>query len=210
MNRRRALIGGSRLPSEYQEVEWIGASSQGPYLRIGTRFSFNTGKLECEMQVPTAPFVSNSKWFGSADKTGYNLKLNVNAIFNPNPTGAMLYYGANTYNVGSINPLKLGYDIWAKLTIDHASIRVGERVIKTVTPPGGTTDDLYIFAGGFDNFALSIYIVKSFRVYENNIITCDLVPCYRKSDHVIGMYDLAANTFYTNVGTGTFTKGANV
>ena len=44
-----------------------------------------------------------------------------------------------------------------------------------------------------------------------------LISCYRKSDGVIGMYDLCgtlnSNTgtpFYINEGAGTFLKGADV
>ena len=37
-----------------------------------------------------------------------------------------------------------------------------------------------------------------------------LFACYRKSDGVIGMYDTENNAFYTNDGTGDFTKGADV
>ena len=38
----------------------------------------------------------------------------------------------------------------------------------------------------------------------------NFVPCYRKSDGVIGLYDTVGKTFYINKGTGAFTKGANV
>ena len=34
-----------------------------------------------------------------------------------------------------------------------------------------------------------------------------LLPCRRKSDNVLGMYDLIKREFLTNVGTGTFTAG---
>ena len=44
----------------------------------------------------------------------------------------------------------------------------------------------------------------------NGTLLCDLVPCYRKSDNVIGMYDKVSRKFYTNAGTGTFGKGADV
>ena len=50
--------------------------------------------------------------------------------------------------------------------------------------------------------------VKIFSLTSDGII--DLVPCYRKSDGEIGMYDLVSNTFFTNQGTGTFLKGADV
>lgn len=36
------------------------------------------------------------------------------------------------------------------------------------------------------------------------------VPCYRVADGVIGLYDTVEGKFYTNAGTGTFTKGADV
>ena len=39
----------------------------------------------------------------------------------------------------------------------------------------------------------------------------DLVPCYRKIDNVIGMYDIINETFYTNASSdGSFTKGGDV
>jgi hypothetical protein len=38
----------------------------------------------------------------------------------------------------------------------------------------------------------------------------NLIPCYRKSDNIIGLFDTVGMTFYTNIGTGNFTKGGNV
>ena len=37
-----------------------------------------------------------------------------------------------------------------------------------------------------------------------------LFACYRKSDGVIGMYDIENDVFYTNDGTGTFAKGQDI
>lgn len=55
---------------------------------------------------------------------------------------------------------------------------------------------------------LRVYSAK----YYNNTDTLvrDLVPCYRKSDNVIWMYDLVNDQFYTNNWTWTFTKWPNV
>jgi hypothetical protein len=36
------------------------------------------------------------------------------------------------------------------------------------------------------------------------------VPCYRKSDNIIGFFDKVSGVFYANNGTGTFVKGADV
>ena len=54
---------------------------------------------------------------------------------------------------------------------------------------------------------LTIY---GWKFYQDDMLIRDFVPCYRKSDGEIGMYDLVNNVFYTNDGTGTFEKGKNV
>jgi hypothetical protein len=48
------------------------------------------------------------------------------------------------------------------------------------------------------------------KIYEGNTQIRDLVPCYRKADTVIWMYDLINGVFYTNAGSGAFTKGSDV
>jgi len=52
--------------------------------------------------------------------------------------------------------------------------------------------------------------VFSCKVYKNDVKVLDLIPCYRKADGVIGMYDTVNEVFYTNNGSGTFEKGADV
>jgi hypothetical protein len=54
---------------------------------------------------------------------------------------------------------------------------------------------------------LTIY---NWKFYQDDNLVRDYVPCYRKSDNVIGMYDLVNGKFYTNKGTGTFLKGNDI
>jgi hypothetical protein len=55
---------------------------------------------------------------------------------------------------------------------------------------------------------------EKYTIIENDVLMRYLIPCYRKSDGVRGFYDLAAGEndkkFYTNIGSGTFAKGADV
>lgn len=44
-------------------------------------------------------------------------------------------------------------------------------------------------------------------VKVNNDYKLELIPCFRKSDNVAGMWDRVGKTFYTNAGTGTFVVG---
>ena len=52
--------------------------------------------------------------------------------------------------------------------------------------------------------------IYNFSIINHGISMINLVPCYRKSDGEIGMYDTVSKTFFTNAGTGTFLKGADV
>lgn len=48
------------------------------------------------------------------------------------------------------------------------------------------------------------------QIWDNGTLVRNFIPCYRKSDNVIGVFDAKNGIFYTNGGTGTFGKGANV
>lgn len=44
-----------------------------------------------------------------------------------------------------------------------------------------------------------------FKMYESWVLVRDFVPCYRKSDNEPWMYDMVNNVFYTNQWSWTFT-----
>lgn len=57
--------------------------------------------------------------------------------------------------------------------------------------------------------------LPSLRLYYwqyavNDTLVYDMIPCYRKSDSVAGMFDRVTNTFCMNQGSGTFTVGADI
>ena len=60
------------------------------------------------------------------------------------------------------------------------------------------------------NFKSSNKLYKLDIYDENWIHIHEAIPCYRKSDNVIWLYDLVSDTFYTNSWTWTFTKWADV
>lgn len=49
-----------------------------------------------------------------------------------------------------------------------------------------------------------------FKIYENGTLIRDFIPCYRKNDNVIGLYDAVNDVFYLNQGTNNFIKGSNM
>ena len=50
--------------------------------------------------------------------------------------------------------------------------------------------------------------IHSFKVYRNDVLTHEFIPCYRKSDNAIGVYDTVGQAFAA--GSGSITKGADV
>lgn len=44
------------------------------------------------------------------------------------------------------------------------------------------------------------------KIWDNDVLVRDFIPCYRKSDNVIWLYDLVNDQFYTNAWTWNFTK----
>lgn len=47
----------------------------------------------------------------------------------------------------------------------------------------------------------------NFKLYDSTTVVRDYIPCYRKGDGEIGLYELIEGRFLTNQGTGIFNKG---
>lgn len=95
----------------------------------------------------------------------------------------------------------------------YAVARISLTQTVTVTP---TTNPYYIFAQNNNGTAVQ-GSTGSFRIWYIEIPNrLQLIPCKRKSDNVLGMYDLKGNIcsltntpFFINAGTGSFTYGYN-
>lgn len=55
-----------------------------------------------------------------------------------------------------------------------------------------------------------ISTLYSARCSKGSDVVREYIPCYRKSDGVIGLYEKFTGAFLENHGTGTFTKGADI
>lgn len=202
-----------RLPSIYQEVEYIESVAANSQAHIDLGFPYDKGAtihlglwvLSDETSYP----------FGAAENSG---KLRCMASI-PYSNKAYIY-GSNatqylntqvTYVKGQLNEFVFTFKAgaWQNKNLTN---QYSTSVITTLTEYS-MTNNLYLFAqnyNGTPRFGATRRI-SYFKYYDkdDNLI-CDLVPCYRKSDGVIGMYDNARKQFLTNVGSGTFAKGADV
>lgn len=187
VQRRRSLMTEKkpRLPIEYQEVEWIGvhnnnSSNSSAYLELAPAL-FKQG-YSATIKVKQTTNISNENgFFGRVGNTGY----------------FELYY--NGGEIKAWGAVVLQSVIYGEEFDVCVAIKKNEDAtllnLLTYRP------DRYLFAGRVFG--------ATFCDAANNVVG-DLVPCYKVADGVIGMYDLINNVFYTNAGTGSFSKGADV
>ena len=192
--------GGGILPSEYQQVEYI-ESTGTQYIDTGYTATANTN-VEIDMYVDSNTPQYYCGFGAYASGASFQLMLKSAANF--------VYYCAS--NVETLTPV---YGTKIRFVTNN---RQAEWVSSSSSAYCNnanshvTSLSLGLFAGheagGF--LAGALMRCYSFKIYERNELAMELVPCYRKSDNEIGMYDIVTDTFFTNAGTGTFTKGADV
>jgi len=198
-----------RLPSEYQEVEWIGSSGT-QYIDSGILRQVET-KIQLKICPQTNSTIDNT-YIGVRDSSSGNGCLNL--IGQYYSRFSFVHQGTTLINGGELIQYNRIYDIEGYFGSNNSYLKVDnvkiydENVVKSYT--GNRT--YYLFARNSNGTVVfNSYIRLSYcKMFINDILARDFIPCYRKSDNEIGMYDLVNGVFYTNQGTGTFTKDADV
>ena len=100
------------------------------------------------------------------------------------------------------------YDVERTLTVAVD----GTTFTGTGTASYKPTTDIFVLGSTTTDATKYTFVGKVYNAsyYADGVLMCDLMPCYRKSDGVIGMYDKVSGNFYTNAGTGIFGKGSDV
>jgi len=191
--------GVPRLPSAYQEVEYI-QSTGTQYIDTGVNASSD---LTISVEIISPDLTRQNGIIYSGGVGWQNQYIQGECDSEP-----VFHYGNNYYS--NIRFASGGSVI--NFTQDRNKIYIGDSTTPTYTFPESTfqtTWHIYLFCynrsgskGEYGSHKLS-----KFTISENDVLVRNFVPCYRKSDSVIGLYDLVNNTFYTNSGSGSFLKG---
>lgn len=196
--------GGGRIPAEYQEVEYI-ESTGTQYINTGVEATGQTG-IDAELIVLSC---ENGFYFGCRtgnDTVSDNAFLLANVILTNSSRDD---YGKtrSEFPVLSLSEKHRIVKVKGNTYVDGT-------VVASITEKFFTINtDISIF-GVNTNGTVACYPGElrfcSFKIYVDGIIVSDFIPCYRKSDEVVGMYDVVNKAFHTNAGTGVFLKGADV
>lgn len=193
------------LPSEYQQVEYI-ESTGTQWIDTGYVQTIDDIKLKFK-------FAYNN--VDETFKDFFGIKKG------DNNRNSLLYFYKNKlgFQNDKTNASTISFD-FSNTSINDCTA-IAQNGVYTMILNGETKSDISyefsamniaypLFKSNENTTSVNGLKLYNFSIESNGVLMRDFIPCYRKSDNVIGMYDLVNNKFYTNAGTGTFKKGVNV
>lgn len=198
-----------RLPAEYQEVEWIGSSWTQ---RIDTWINPNdyTYWFECKFNI------TNTSW-------DWGIMMACDSDVNSGRFGlwgystsnfqAWVYWTAD--NITTITPATwVDYTAIVNYNWD-GDVSINWNVYSTLSPQLSVTYNtawtIFCFSYGTGSYERYwSFKLCYMKIWHWTTLERELIPCYRKLDDEIWLYDLVNDTFYTNDWTWAFTKWPDV
>jgi len=203
------------LPSTYQEVEWIWRNWNNYINTNWTPDQATWFKAEIWFKVASLWTRAFAFWNYTAGSWYYwSLSIETNA------SNKVRVFSSDWYNwkeFSTSNTISSSFnDIICTANWTNASTDLNWTTTSWTIIWTASSNTAYLFIDrdlrwttfGTDTF---ISYFKAYN-YENGNFSLvrDMVPCYRKSDSVIWMYDLVWKQFYINAGSWTFTKWPDV
>ena len=200
---------GITLPSEYQRVEYI--ESTGAYQQNYTYIDTNYIIKQSPKVIVDVKFVGNydCDLFGFENNSVPSFIGNFFAGSNGKIKSYYRYYNTNYTNYSGEFDYPANQNLRPFIKLECSNyIKINNELWKTADVQSfeNNTQPLLIFKGRTSIIAQ----IRYFKLYDGDTLVRNFIPCYRKSDSEIGMYDVVNGVFYTNQGSGTFLKGKDV
>ena len=186
------------LPKGYTQVDYIINNDKGCFIDTGVLETENTS-IEAKFQLNRIDSSiigssQNNKYYTAASWGGVHLYVKIN-------NGAHKLFDTllPTSEEGNFTNAKI-----VMLKQDKNKYYIDDSLVYTSQVSVLETENIKLF---YENNRANCSKLFYCKMYENDILIRDFIPCYRNSDNEVGLYDLVNNVFYTNQGTGTFTYG---
>lgn len=219
-----------RLPSGYTRVEYIENVQLGGYTRLNYYAKANT------KVVARLAWMS---WDNVPSDTRYVSVFGIRNPWSDSNANAYSLYLAPTYNGSDkILPIKAGFlytnHIWESSEVNYGTntnlvlgeiftietsvngLKINNELIQTVTNTAvlDYNNKFNVFeenytdgaSGGSAYFRGRIY---SFKIYEDDELKINLIPCLQTSGNIFGFYDSINNTFYPSIAWDSFEGDAS-
>ena len=195
----------------YQRVEYVHTAGSSGGWFLTDFIANNTSGLEFSFSVSSSADIATMGSRTSASDTRCY-------VFYPRTTtvGYIGWKTAQSWSVSTV--LKTMYTTrlnW--LNSRKAVILNADGTTKATKSISGTLPQQVspIGIGRYNNATNSPTSARPITIYgarmtQDSEIVREYIPCYRKSDGEIGLYETFTGQFVTNAGTGTLTKGEDV
>lgn len=203
------------IPNEYQPIQYVESDGSGQYIDTGIAPSdyLNTLKIELDGQftrliddstVSHGDFLLSTGYYNSTGGNRRNIVVGAADNF-------YMLSGAQISTAISMGKADLDRHLFV---IDQVNkfYRLNNNTNFTTTVTNNLRHNIVLFAyvnsaeSGSPITAYSPGRIYRCRIHNGDTLIRDFVPCYRKSDGVVGFYETVENQFYTNAGTGSFIK----
>lgn len=204
------VSGEPSLPVEYQQVDYLENTtySANNYIDTGVTIVPSTDKVVNTFEITSFP--ASGKYespFG--DWWAYRTK-GIFSFISSNGNGFLRAGGQSDLTSIQLGTLSLNTPYTVSIyrynaTLNGTVVSTGEDygpsapstqlLFNTRNSSGAGVNDIGSFLG-------KIY---SHQIYRNDVLIHDFIPCYRKSDSKVGMYDMVASEF--KLANGTIAKG---
>ena len=206
-NREYNVTLSYRLPAGYQEVEYI-ESTGSQYLYAGVSAA-QVGKGIIKGRITTA--ANYTALFGACNSTTEISNQQTLAYI---PSSGLFYLDNNGNHQAASISGSTNFEVNFTVSGSGLSVTVNGST-SSVSGTVGTIVDRSVWLLGCNykgTFIAGVNARLTAVAFYNrsNVMVAHLLPCYRVSDNVAGMYDDVQNAFRTNLGTGSFIVGNDV
>lgn len=195
------------LPPGYRQVEWLGNPDGTAYLNFAVDFTLGQ---EAEFEIEAQCYENtDSNTFLCGWNSGFAVNMYITS------SGKSWGNGASGYpNTDALTKTKIVLQIHNNKRTDY-KFYVNDDLIAQASRSASSlvylnnSYPLFCRMNTRSGSIVSGKEIGKFKIYNakftcNDVLQANLIPCIRVSDSEPGMYDIVAKTFYTNIGTGSF------
>lgn len=182
------IVRGSVMPSQYREIEYI-QSTGTQWINTGVKQRYTSGKVYIKAETCQVNDTTTATFnFGNAyTQCGFK----ANGIYQTKTLVEVTWDSSTKKETILVDGVQKVNTSWNSASWDNAPIFLCNL--------GNPSGPYYNSTAHFKYW--------SCKIYYDDILVRDMIPCERISDNAVGMYDKVNDTFYDNAGTGVFTKG---
>ena len=194
------------LPADYKRIEYVerptNVSTNAGYNTTGFKLNgTDDATIRMGVMCMETPASSSGGYFLVCRQTDSNNTVGFGIYVNSGMTGIGAYDGQSCM----LNPstiLNKKFDLTVTKTSTGMTVTDGTNTNSVTGTPRTMTSNLYIFAMyPYSGSTLQLQIkgrIYYLNIVEGGVEKVNLIPCIRKSDDAVGLYDSVASAFRTS------------